>query len=263
MLCLYLEAPFAVCRTFTAGWYRPTATFLAPSTVYGLLLNVAGIETRLREEEEGHDGRTSASLMRPGLPTMQLALGVPDVGGDDSYPRVQTVYQQLHNYSVGKGNKVDDPDNPGQKAYQGEIAARRSKGNKPNITTVRREFLSDLKALIVVDGNEQLEERIRLGLAGQLSAGRYGLPFLGDNQFQLDRLEECPWPPSKEQGPAFWYERVSEGGSEEPRPRTVRLTVWIDRADLSRTVSALYAPAGPTLEPPPQAWTQIPPLTTT
>ena len=41
MLTLYIEAPFAVCRTFTAGWYRPTATFLTPSAVYGLLLNLA------------------------------------------------------------------------------------------------------------------------------------------------------------------------------------------------------------------------------
>ena len=33
MLALYIEAPFAVCRTFTAGWYRPTATFLTPSAL--------------------------------------------------------------------------------------------------------------------------------------------------------------------------------------------------------------------------------------
>ena len=33
------------CRTFTAGWYRPTATFLTPSAAYGLLLNLAGIES--------------------------------------------------------------------------------------------------------------------------------------------------------------------------------------------------------------------------
>ena len=31
MITLYVEAPFAACRTFTAGWYRPTATFLTPS----------------------------------------------------------------------------------------------------------------------------------------------------------------------------------------------------------------------------------------
>ena len=35
MLALYVEAPFAAFRTFTAGWYRPTAAFLTPSAAYG------------------------------------------------------------------------------------------------------------------------------------------------------------------------------------------------------------------------------------
>ena len=103
MICLYLQAPFAACRYFTAGWYRPAATFVTPSAVYGLILNVAGIESRLREEDEGHDGRTPASLMRRGLPAMRIAIGVPErEGGASPYPLVQTMYQQLHNYPVGK-----------------------------------------------------------------------------------------------------------------------------------------------------------------
>src|SRR5438552_2555013 len=98
MLCLYVEAPFATCRTFTAGWYRPTATFLTPSAAYGLLLNIAGIESRLREEDPEHDGKTPASLIRPGLPRVQLALGVPTfrlqgkrevaVAGEERHARV-------------------------------------------------------------------------------------------------------------------------------------------------------------------------------
>src|SRR6476619_6346494 len=99
MLRLYLEAPFAACRTFTAGWYRPTATFLTPSAAYGLLLNVAGIDSRLREEDPGHNGSVPASLMQTGLPSVRLALGAPK--GDRPYLRVSTVYQQLHNYPVG------------------------------------------------------------------------------------------------------------------------------------------------------------------
>src|SRR5205823_1961660 len=107
MLCLFLEAPFAACRTFTAGWYRPTATFLTPSAAYGLILNLAGIDSRLREGDDGHDGKTPASLTRPGLPPMKLAIGAPSTPGKerveddpDAFPRVQTVYQQLHNYPV-------------------------------------------------------------------------------------------------------------------------------------------------------------------
>jgi CRISPR-associated protein Cas5t len=165
------------------------------------------------------------------------------------------MFQQLHNYPVGKGNKVDDPDNPGMKAYQGDIAERRVKGNKSNITPVRREFLSDLRAVIAVKTDSDTEARIRRGLGANPPGPRYGVPFLGDNAFLPDRLEELITP-----GPVRWYEKVTEGGSG-PRERTTRLTVHIDRADLSRTVSHLYAPCGIASEdePPDAAWTAIPP----
>ena len=60
MMCLELEAAFAACRTFTAGSYRPTATFLAPSAAYGLILNLAGLDSRLREEDPRHGGKVPA-----------------------------------------------------------------------------------------------------------------------------------------------------------------------------------------------------------
>src|SRR4051794_19230844 len=153
MLCLYVQAPFAACRTFTAGWYRPTALFLTPSAAYGLVLNVAGIESRLREHDEGHDGPTPASLMRPGLPPIRMALGAaPAPDGTRPFPLVQTIFQQLHNYPVGK--------DAGMPEEQG-------RGNKNNITPVRREYLSDLRAFVCLDGNDDLEDRVRRGLRGE------------------------------------------------------------------------------------------------
>lgn len=240
MLCLYLEAPFAVCRTFTAGWYRPTATFLTPSAAYGLLLNIAGIESRVREEHPEHDGKTPASLMRRDLPSVRMALGVPaDVDGPQ-FPKVQTIFQQLHNYPVGK---------------DAGMAPEFAKGNKNNITPVRREFLSDLRAWVCVDGPADLEACVRRGLRGESDEARYGLPFLGDNQFLVDRLEERPLPEK-----AVWYERLRIGPDQTPLPRTTRLTVWIDRADMSRTVSYLYAPAeAASCQIPENAWTSIEP----
>jgi CRISPR-associated protein Cas5t len=252
MLCLYVEAPFAVCRTFTAGWYRPTASFLTPSAAYGLLLNLAGIESRLREEEPDHDGKTPASLMRAGLPQVRLALGAPAfrlegqrevvVAPEHRFPHIQTIYQQLHNYPVGTS---------------GQGRAESAKGNKYNITPVRREFLTGLRAFVCVDGNLELESRVTQGLNGQLNQGRYGLPFLGDNQFLVDRLEVFPEP-----RPAHWYEQITERSEGPPRPRTTRLTIWIDRADLSKTKSALYAPVEemePSAQIPDGAWTVIEP----
>jgi CRISPR-associated protein Cas5t len=247
MMCLELEAPFAACRTFTAGWYRPTATFLTPSAAYGLILNIAGIESRLREEDPQHGGRVSASLTAHGLPATSIALGVRADGQsvDDAHPLVQTIYQQLHNYPVGKDAGIDP---------------RLTHGSKNNISPVRREYLSGVRALVCINGNDALEDRVRRGLRGELDGQRYGLPFLGDNQLLLDRLCEIPWPLA-DRHKAYWYERIDESAAG-PRPRTTRMTIWIDRADLSRTTSALYAPVAlATTEPPPNAWTPInPPL---
>ena len=97
---------------------------------------------------------------------------------------------------------------------------------------------------------------IRRGLAGELSAGRYGLPFLGDNQFLVDRLDLLA--PDHERK-AFWFEAA--GDDPKPRPATTRLTVWIDRADMSRTVSRLFCQSvSPTVKPPESAWVTVGPI---
>jgi CRISPR-associated protein Cas5t len=249
MLALYVEAPFAACRSFTAGWYRPTATFLTPSAAYGLLLNIAAIETRLREEDVQHPGKVPVTMTRAGLPPVKLAIGAPVIrlsGREaepiseegDRYPRVQTIYQQLHNYPVGTS---------------GEGRAASTFGNKYNISPVRREILVGLRVVIAIDGNPDLEALVRNGLDGQVAVSRYGLPFIGDNAFLPDRIVPLDQLPV-----AHWYERVT---ADQPsvRARTARLTVMIDRADFSRTKSELYAPGGPTNEIPTLAWTQIDP----
>src|SRR5262249_9035526 len=154
------------------------------------------------------------------------------------FPRVQTVYQQLHNYPVGTS---------------GSERAAWAHGSKYNITPVRREFLSDLRALIALDGNPDFEDCVRRGLRGEFNTERYGLPFLGDNALLPDRLEERTSLP-----PVHWYERVMEASHRGPRSRTTRLTILIDRAELSRTTSALFAPTQAATEHiPDAAWVEI------
>lgn len=233
MLLLRVQAPFAAFRPFTAGWYRPTAGFLTPSAAYGLALNLAGIEARR------DDGLSAMTVTEFGLPPARVA-----VGADPAHPlpAVQTLFQQLHNYPVGASGKERKDD---------------AKGSKYNITPVRREFLSGLRALIALDFLDQptIEARVREGLAGEppRSGRRYGLPFLGDNAFLPDRIEALDGP-----SPARWYRRPdAEAG---PVPDSTRLTIWVDRQDMSRTTSALYAPAAEaSAEIPDAAWTLIDP----
>ena len=223
---------------------------MTPSAAYGLVLDVAGIESP-REAEAGHDGKTPASSTQTRLPIVQLAVGVPEFsfrGGqavscdaETLFPRVQTMFQQLHNYPVG---------------LSAAGHAESTKGNKYNITPVRREYLSGLRTVIALRGNEELADRVRRGLAGEFNSGRYGIPFLGDNAFLLDHLEELRQP-----APVRWFERITSEAGTGIRERTTRLTLLIDRADLSRTTSALFAPQSHAVvgEPPPLAWNSINP----
>lgn len=224
MLCLYLQAPFAAFRTFTAGSFRPTVGFITPSAAYGLLMNVAGVEMR------HDDGKSPMTLIKRGLPTVKLALGALYL------PNHHTIFQQLHNYPVGISNKEH---------------AIYTKGNKYNILPVRREFLSNIQAYICIDGNRDLETWIQDGLAGKKSRA-YGLPFLGENNFLLDRFE-----PVKDPQPAYWFERV-EDDQEALREHITRLTITIDRLEMAGTSSMLFAPGEEKMiNPPATAWVEV------
>ena len=163
----------------------------------------------------------------------------------DEFPRLQSVYQQLHSYPVGQ---------------TGAGRAEECRGNKYHITPVRREFLSDLRVLVALDGPVDFESAVRSGLRGEGSDSRYGIPFLGDNSFLLDHLEEILRPGERFRT-TCWYERI---GTEttKARPRATRLTILIDRADMSKTESALFAPTEPQPAddpPPPACWAEIRP----
>jgi len=225
MLTLYLQAPFASFRPFSAGSFRPTASFISPSSAYGLLLNVAGIEMR------HDDGKSVMTLIKSGLPEFNMAIGAIE------FPRQQRMFCQYHNYPVGNTGKEH---------------AQNTKGNKYNISPVRKSFLSGIKAYICIDGNDELEKQITEGLRGN-SARKYGLPFLGDNSYLIDRLE-----PVENRKPAYWFEMVGKDDEQEFRSNVTRLTVTIDRADMSKTRSFLFAPSPtPSDNIPEKAWVKV------
>jgi CRISPR-associated protein Cas5t len=229
MDCLWLRirAPFAAFRGFQAGVYRATAPVMPPSTALGLVLNLAGIEMR-----DHTDGVTT--LIRPDIPCLKLAIGT--VAGTES--EISTLYQQLHSYPVGNSGKDD--------------LKPRTKGAKYWITPARRELLVGLDMVLGVQANLNLLERIKKGLCGDLGEPRYGLPFAGDNNFLFDRIDVIEYPPE-----THWYLQMNS--DDPPMLNSYRLTVGIDRADNSKTSSALYAPVeSPSVEPPENAWTWTP-----
>jgi CRISPR-associated protein Cas5t len=228
-LQLQIRGPFAAFRTFTAGAYRPTAPFMTPSAAYGLLLNLAGVETRW------DDGKAPMTLMCADLPSIELALGSLNM------PEVHSVYQQLHNYPVGS---------------LGKDRAADCKGSKYNIQPVRREFLAGLDAYVCCRGNPDIEQRIRGTLSGLTppdAPRRYGIPFLGDNNFMIDIIREVEGP----QVPARWLHILSSAETQEGSGR-MRLSVSIDRAEMTQTRNALFVWSGGSSPiPPDDCWTMI------
>lgn len=226
-LWLFVRAPFAAYRALQAGVYRSTAPFMPPSAAYGLVLNLAGIETRMASSGE------ATTRMREDVPCLRLAVG--RVGAP---PELASLYQQLHTYPVGP---------------YGKALKARTHGAKHWIVPIRRELLVDLRAVIGVECEEPaLLESVRLGLRGAGSGDRYGLPFAGDNNLLFDSIEVLAAPPL-----VHWYSRLGPGA--ETRVGSYRMTVGIDREDSSRTRRELMAPLEvPTLEPPESAWNWTP-----
>jgi len=239
MLILYVKAPFGAYRSFVAGSYRQTSPFITPTGVYGLLLNLAGIDSRF------HDPKLVATAMRDDLPSAKVAIGML------REPNTSRLLQQLHNYPVGNTGKEYAPS---------------TKGGKYNIQPITRELLVDIEGYIGLDGNDSLEDSVRLGLAKGLSTSRidgqprYGVPFLGDNSLMVDVIEEAHNDDQKPLRAARWYCPLSRlPQSDGPRPGTCRMTTWIDRNDMSRTRSDLFAPSDMTVSIPEEAWVQVGP----
>lgn len=226
-LWLRIRAPFAGFRWMQAGVYRATSPVIPPTTAWGLVLNLASVETR-----DPTPGPTT--LIRTDAPRLRLAIGAL------REPEVGVLYQQLHSYPVGNS---------------GKDLAERTHGAKYWIAPVKREVLVGFDCVLGVESEDPaLLDRVRRGIAGELDELRYGLPFAGDNNFLIDRIDVLDEPP-----PARWY--VVMDADSPPQRGSCRLTVGIDRADASRTTALLFAPTPEFCSPPPpSAWVETPSL---
>jgi CRISPR-associated protein Cas5t len=194
------------------------------TAAHGLVLNLASIEARSIEPAE-------TTLQRADVPPLEIAVG------EFAEPEVAALYQQLHSYPVGNSGQEMKP---------------RTHGAKYWIAPVRRELMHGLDVVLGVRGDDAVLDRVAPGLGGAFNATRYGLPFAGDNSFLIDRVDVLDRPRA-----ARWWAPLQAG--DTPRARGARLTLSIDRADASRTRTALFAPISePAEEPPQSAWVWTP-----
>lgn len=222
---LRLRAPFAAFRYFQAGVYRATSPTIPHSAAWGLVLNLAGIDVRINENN-------AISEIDPDAPKLLIAVGAITDG------EKSTLYQQLHSYPVGTS---------------GKDVAERTRGTKYWIAPVKRELLVGFDAMLGVQSHDKkIIEKIALGLSGELDVVRYGLPFAGDNNLLFDHIQIIESPV-----PARWYTPVEQNDS--PPKNSCRLSIKIDRVDSSKSRSLLFAPGEvPSELPPNTAWIWTP-----
>ncbi|AIE76214.1 CRISPR-associated protein Cas5 [Synechocystis sp. PCC 6714] len=222
---LRLKAPFAAFRPFQSGSFRSTTPVPSFSAVYGLLLNLAGIEQR--QEVEG-----KVTLIKPKAELPKLAIAIGQVKPSST----SLINQQLHNYPVGNSGK--------------EFASR-TFGSKYWIAPVRREVLVNLDLIIGLQSPVEFWQKLDQGLKGETVINRYGLPFAGDNNFLFDEIY-----PIEKPDLASWYCPLEP--DTRPNQGACRLTLWIDRENNTQTTIKVFSPSDFRLEPPAKAWQQLP-----
>ena len=224
---LHVKAPFAAFRSFQSGSFRSTTPIPSPSAVYGLLLNIAGIEQRTAIDE-------TITKIKPAKELPKMEIAIASVKPSET----AILSQQLHSYRVGSDAKTK------------ELAAK-TYGAKYWIAPVRRQVLIDLELIIGIKSENGFCDRISQGLNGELTETRYGLPFAGDNNFLFDDIQVLVSPPM-----ARWYSPIKD--DSPPSLGKCRLTTWIDRANNTQTKTEIFAPTDFVLEPPESAWISLP-----
>jgi CRISPR-associated protein Cas5t len=258
MDCLYLQASFAAFRQLGGGRFQCCLEYMPPSTAYGLLLNIAGIE--MRNYSNG-DGDLTTSI-KTDLPKIRMAIGLLAI------PQKQQVVQQLHKIDQNppKGDLAEkvvvqqnlmakerptEKEKKTLKDLNRQISKLQSmipaKGCKYTIYPVVREFLYNFEAYICFEIDPTLKQRLLDGLDGKLP--RYGLPFLGDNNFFLNQMEI-----QEPTSPAYWVQRV---GLDSELQRIQKLPITIDRLNSANTKSALFGISEKSTTIPETAWVEV------
>lgn len=249
MVGLEIGAPFGTFREYERGASRNTQEFLSHSAAYGLILNILGIEMR-------EAGTFAPTLTKADLPRFRIALA--SLSG---LPRQQRLLTHVHTTL--------------QSGHAEKSAA--AHGHKYHIIPVRRSFLSKLSCLCLIDSPDMDLARLQQAVedpGDKLDSGgaRYGLPFLGDNSYFLERLEVLD--PSSEEREVDWVVKAPfevaqdldpwsqlENESDFQKQTPFRLTAWAARKGTQETrVGEFVWQRGRGSHPPDDAWVEVGPL---
>lgn len=221
MIYVYFKAPFGAFRPFQSTELHPTANFITHSAAYGFLLGLGGIERRRKHVIEGAN-------LALGIPYSALQL-LEESGTLDSRaanemldtPRQGRAYRQLHK----------EPQSDKQTSAE---TRERAKGTKPTIDIFRRDFLYGLKGYIGLDHSD-LENLVKQGINEPETLRYWGLPFMGDNNFFVERIEVV-----QEVQPCRWF-CPFENNKSSRGDRLHYLSVWTDYENSVRSKSLLFS----------------------
>jgi CRISPR-associated protein Cas5t len=197
MLFIYFKAPFGAFKPFQSVEMLATVEFMTYSAAYGFLLGLAGINSR-------------DPLVKSAYINTRIALGTFNL------PRKGRVLQQLHK---GKASSED---------------TERAKGRKPKIDIFWKELLYDgLEGYIGLD-NPELEPLITQGINNPQSINYWGLPFMGDNNFFVEKLDIV-----QEVKECQWFSLLKSSTSPQNQ-RLYYLSVWTDYQNSTNSKSLLF-----------------------
>jgi len=231
MRFIHFKAPFGAFRFFQSVEMAVTADFITHSAAYGLLLGLAGIAREKKLEYLG--ARIAVGVIGKRLP-----------------PRGRA-YQQLH--WVKLEGRVEKRKGKPPKGETLKAAFERSKGMKPDIRPYVREFLHGIEGCIGFEcaAKPEFEQLIEDGVDRPEKIDNWGLPFMGDNNFFIERLGVSRAPSA-----CRWFSPY-KGGLLPTGERLHYLSVWTDYELNSRSGSFPFILSDVCEKPPDDAWVEI------
>ena len=212
-MVVLVRGPFARFQPYSAGTYRATMKFMPHSAAYGLILHLAGIESRLEDSKLLRDPGSA------GPPSGRIA-----VGAVEHFPTVQVNCQQMHNYPVGPTGKKQRLIAPARNI----TSSSRSGSSSPTFVWRSRWTLTK----ICWTGCEPVSSAVLTGSA--TSEVSFSL-VTGTSRPAMSCL---PRRPRRHTGSGQSSDRERIGDVRH----STYLTIRIDRTDSSKTVSKLFCP---------------------